>query len=585
MTTERQLSSEIFDADNLTPDAAGELELPGWLRIDCPTGERTAQTSASTVRSGLGASTARAISRDGASWALLAEPVAVNHIDEQDLSVWVDVLTPILTTATTPAGATESVELEDDNTTAISPPAEGKTFAFTGPITRLYTLSAWGQFLGSAGSTGARLPKITGITPELDITVNAADADWVFRSDTDTLTVITSPLAEFYPRDVLNTDVGSARLWGIQGEQRAYPTSFIGADNVNFTRAADVLRAAPEVIAPNGFYHMVLRYRPHYSESEQAVDHNLIFFDESNRLFLRQADAKLVLLVDGAELVSAALTFSRFQDLTITIEHSATRRRLLVAGATTGNGDTVGAPSAAIALPFGWAFLLGGSSGSEEGSELVGLDFHDLSSFTIEQLADVRVLVQMDDDTANRKFRDLMIDFADGAGRYRDVCFAIRSSLDFDSASGEQLDKVGAVVGLSREGFTDDRYRVFLDIQILLLISSSRDDANWTGTVQNIVTICRKFIGTTGLPVRLTNNPPYSYEVDVPGLVLSEASLLARFLTTATYAGVLGQLVILVADNGLWDSDSVAVTSSGVWASDSVGVPGAAVWNTVITTG
>jgi len=208
----------------------------------------------------------------------------------------------------------------------------------------------------------------------------------------------------------------------------------------------------------------------------------------------------------------------------------------------------------------------------------------DLSSLTLEQLADVRVLVQMDDQLANRRFRELMIDFAEGAQNYKLVAEQVAGAFDLPISVGVQLDAIGAVVGLQREGFTDARYRTFLEIQILLLLSAARDDANWTGTIQNIVTICRTFIGETALPVRLTNNPPSSYEVDVPGLVLSEAQLLARFLKTATYAGVLGYMVIILAADSLWDSSAVAVTDSGIWCSDSVAVVGCATWSTVITT-
>ncbi len=215
----------------------------------------------------------------------------------------------------------------------------------------------------------------------------------------------------------------------------------------------------------------------------------------------------------------------------------------------------------------------------------MAVDPTDLSGLSLEQLADVRVLVQMDDQVANRKFRELMIDFAEGAEDFKLVALQVASAFDLPIAVGAQLDAIGAVVGLAREGFTDARYRTFLEIQILLLLSAARNDANWTGTIQNIVTVCRTFIGETALPVRLTNSPPYSYQVDVPGLVLSEANLLARFLKTANYAGVDGQLVVILAADSLYDSSAVAVTGAGIYCSASVVVAGCATYNTVIQTG
>lgn len=202
------------------------------------------------------------------------------------------------------------------------------------------------------------------------------------------------------------------------------------------------------------------------------------------------------------------------------------------------------------------------------------------------ELADERCLVQMDDTTGTRNFRDFMCILAEAFGDFQAVAFAVRDAFDVDTAVGVQLDMIGSVVGLSRQGATDDRYRVFLNIQIELLLSAARGDANWTGTHNNILTICRTFIGDAEpLPVVLKNFPPYSFLLSVPGVTLSELQTLVRFICQATYAGVLGQVIVILAADSLWNSASVAVTDGGIWGSASVAVAGSAVWNMSVPIG
>lgn len=201
-------------------------------------------------------------------------------------------------------------------------------------------------------------------------------------------------------------------------------------------------------------------------------------------------------------------------------------------------------------------------------------------------LSDDRVLVQMDDSPGNRKFRDLLCDFLYDAGVFNDVAEDVRSAFDVNVAQGEQLDFIGALVGLARQGFDDNDYRRFLTIQIQLLLSGLREDAEWTGTHQNIVNICRTFIGDgVADPVvldELAPSTPYSFLLTVPGLTIETAKILASFVRVAIYAAVLGQMIIILADDSLWNSASVAVPGGGTWGSASVVVPGAAFWNTAV---
>lgn len=343
----------------------------------------------------------------------------------------------------------------------------------------------------------------------------------------------------------------------------------------------DLIYAVADAIAPGGYITATLRYQPSYSSSDIPITHTLLYFDDETMLHYVRAggSARFDWTVAGETIMVTSLTFSAEQELKITVEHSEERRALIVSGATSGNGEATGDPLLALSLPT-HALLLGPPAGPEEDSDLIAFE-PALTTFC--QLADDRALAQMGDDAGERNFRDLLCVLAEQLGRFRDVCLAVRSAFDLETAVGEQLDMIGSVVGLAREGFDDDRYRTFLRIQSELLLSAARDGAEWTGTCENILRIARTFIGSTAGPITLTNGV-YDYLLVVPELVPSEAQLLARFLRTATYAGVLGVLALAGAGDSLWGSDAVAVTGAGIWDSDSVSITDPAEWGSVVTT-
>lgn len=200
-------------------------------------------------------------------------------------------------------------------------------------------------------------------------------------------------------------------------------------------------------------------------------------------------------------------------------------------------------------------------------------------------LAQDRVLAQMDDTPGSRNFRDFICDVVHALGVYCDVATDVLEAFDVATASGVQLDMIGSLVGLPRKGFGDIRYRTFLDIQIRLLLSASREDAQWTGTHENVLQIVRTFVGP-GPAVTLTNLPPYAFLLTVDGLVLAEVQLLANFVCRAIYAGVFGLMIVVLAPDSLWDSITVGpIADGGIWCSTSVAVAPCATWNTVVPIG
>jgi hypothetical protein len=213
---------------------------------------------------------------------------------------------------------------------------------------------------------------------------------------------------------------------------------------------------------------------------------------------------------------------------------------------------------------------------------------------------DDRVLVQMDDTEGgektleapgSRNFRCLIFLLAERWLRHIDTVRNLPGAYDVDTSTGAQLDVIGSIVNLPRRGFGDARYRVFLNIQIQLLLSSKTETGNWTGTTQNLVSIVRTFVG--GEPgstlINLHNAPPYAYVLSAEGVPLDEIDLLAYFLCRAAYAGVLGHVLYKLADNSLWDSDHAGapIADTGVWGSDHPGsfIADVSTWGTHVVIG
>ena len=202
------------------------------------------------------------------------------------------------------------------------------------------------------------------------------------------------------------------------------------------------------------------------------------------------------------------------------------------------------------------------------------------------EFADTRVLVQFKPKTeAHHRFRDLICIIAEEFAQIREVMGQVALAFDVSSAVGDQLDKIGAVVGLPRKGYTDDRYRTFLEIQIDLLLSARREDANWTGTGNNILDIVRKFVGPSPQPVQIQNIPPYSYTLSTPDLPESEVELLKTFICRATYEGVLGYIYFEISDGGVWGSVHGPVPDEALYGSVHGPVVGEGLYGHVDTIG
>lgn len=153
-------------------------------------------------------------------------------------------------------------------------------------------------------------------------------------------------------------------------------------------------------------------------------------------------------------------------------------------------------------------------------------------------------------------------------GNVRDEFSDIENAFDLTIAVGDQLDKIGSVVGLPRNALDDTDYRKFINIQILLILNS-------TGSSENVIAIIRTFLGSTINPVVLINAPPYHFSVSAIDMTAADWDALAPYIRKALIGGVLGVVIAGLPGSIVWASQTAgpAISPTGVWGSQSPGAP------------
>lgn len=175
----------------------------------------------------------------------------------------------------------------------------------------------------------------------------------------------------------------------------------------------------------------------------------------------------------------------------------------------------------------------------------------------------------------NGLFYDLIGTFAEAHGDLWDVLVDAIAAFDIDTAIGEQLDIIGRILKQPRNAYGDTFYRKILKIRGKLVLQS-------TGTGENILEICRLFIEAEPDPVVLTNSPPYTFKLSVPGTTESDLVTLIPLLREALIGGVSGVVIVILTGGAVWDSANVAVTGGGIWGSANVVVAGQTNWSKVV---
>jgi hypothetical protein len=87
------------------------------------------------------------------------------------------------------------------------------------------------------------------------------------------------------------------------------------------------------------------------------------------------------------------------------------------------------------------------------------------------------------------KFAALLNSYTAEIQKLEDALWQLYSEVDIDTAVGVQLDGLGEIIGLDREGRSDDQYRIFLKARIL----SNRA----SGLIEEILSVLTTIVGST----------------------------------------------------------------------------------------
>lgn len=349
------------------PDpASGAYALPPWLRLESPSSDKTVQTGPHTVRTGFGPDAARARSVDGVRWGLCVEAARRNRISDARLSGagWSMADMGMIEVAVGPDG-TDGAGLVTDSDPALAARALGAFEAEPGAPT---TVSAW----VSSGGTQA----VIDAQPLVDspAAVIPPGTEWTRVSLTDEEDVMGSTVVRLFPANAAPEDTGSAIFDLVSVETGRYPSSVILSSGGSALRAPErLVVVSPAEMIPGGWFRARMTIAPHYASGEEASDHDLLFVDAQNRLFVSEDDSALVLLSQGQEVLrTGALAWARDEALEIEISIAPSGAELVVRGDSIGTFSVRGT---AAAWPTGALILLGDILGSQEGADLRAVSF------------------------------------------------------------------------------------------------------------------------------------------------------------------------------------------------------------------
>jgi len=349
----------------------GAYELPSWLVFESPSENKTVQTGPDRVRTGFGANAPRARSVDATTWGLAVEGERTNRINSARVAApgW-EAISGTLTAAPGPDGEELAGLVEDTSNTQSAAAIE----QFTAAPGEDVTISAWvmtGDSQATLECNSCQAPQSVVIDPMLA---------WHRESLTTTEAPGGTPLVRLRPAGPMANLEGSASFDFVNLETGRYPSSAIltTTSGTPETRQAEKLYApAASDLAPGGFFNVTLRIAPHYASGEQAVDHDILFFDVQNRLYVRAADSAVVLQAEGMDVAETEpLTWARDEELTIEVTNTESGRTLrVVAGANESAAESMDPGSFPVT---GAIHLLGSDTGAQEGADLRAITFKPL---------------------------------------------------------------------------------------------------------------------------------------------------------------------------------------------------------------
>lgn len=203
----------------------------------------------------------------------------------------------------------------------------GSTFA-----NDTFTHSIWAKVLSGTNTSQNFGCNVS--NENLSIAVTTSPSDWTFFSATGALN------GEFIGQLMRDNAVETKTwLWDAhQVEALGFPTSYVDVAGSATARAPDIMSFATYAdVMRLGRWKM--RWDPKYAHGEAEVTHTLLDFDSAvteNNVYFDQATNSIRIRVNGVQVLSQALTFSRNPWVELAFDWVA--RELTITGATTGDG-------------------------------------------------------------------------------------------------------------------------------------------------------------------------------------------------------------------------------------------------------
>jgi hypothetical protein len=343
--------------------------LPRGLSITCGTTNRTSQTSESTLVMGYGANAARP-RNVGKGWGLSVESQRTNELKYSDWSTgW-------------SANGMMAMPLQPD--------PSGLLFA-----TRFTSMGDQGSHYTGlvAGVGSAWLRGVAGNAPFAHFVAgpDTAGDHWTNVTDTSWRRYSVPSASTGYIRlETRDLPVGAMKIsdttiiaaFGAQVEAGVkYPSSYIPTDTGKaLTRAADKLGIKTTSLSTDEFFHVKIRFAPNYASNEVSTsgEHDLLFIDGDDRLYLRFFDRRVVLEIGGQTLESPMLPdWQREDEITVEAIHS-TKVRFLHVKSPALEWSMDASAQVKVTGKADW-YILGNSNGAQECADLRYIGFFKLN--------------------------------------------------------------------------------------------------------------------------------------------------------------------------------------------------------------
>lgn len=168
--------------------------------------------------------------------------------------------------------------------------------------------------------------------------------------------------------------------------------------------------------------------------------------------------------------------------------------------------------------------------------------------------------------TCAPEFEKLLTIYLEKVQEIEHAIRGVSPSLLFDipTAYGQQLNQIGNILGLPREGWSDELYRVYLRTMALLILPDRR-------TQRRLLEVIRSLMDTDAGIIEYVEFRPKTYLIAVAGVELGELISWLRFIELCRPATYIAQIIWTPDEPFGYDDSTGAVPTTVYPYADSTG--------------